>query len=96
MGCEYVLYKNPIQYETLHIVQYLHSLGINLCPKYCIECNYPDWVTIQPSIFVPTTGTRYIGLQECLMFYENESSICNILEESTKFKKEHPGYRIHN
>lgn len=40
----YVLYKKPIQYDTLYIVQYLHYLGINIVPTCCIERNHPEWV----------------------------------------------------
>lgn len=91
---EYILYKQPIQYETLHIVQYLHFLGISLLPKHCIERSYPDWVTALPSIYVPQTGEQYIGLDECVLFFEQESGVQGILEESTCFKQKHPEYRI--
>ena len=35
----YTLYKNPIQLETLYIVQYLHSKNMVFLPSYIIERN---------------------------------------------------------
>jgi hypothetical protein len=46
----YILYKKPIQLETLYIVQYLYYLRIICIPKCCIERNYPIWVNDLPSI----------------------------------------------
>lgn len=55
----YILYKKPIQLETLNIVRYLHSHHINLLPDAVYERNYPNNVTELPSILV-----------ECITFYE--------------------------
>jgi hypothetical protein len=93
--CEYILYKQPIQYETLYIVQYLHSLGIHVIPKYCIERNYPLWVLECPSIHALTTDKKYIGLNACVLFYEEVSGITDLLQKSIQFKQLHPEYRIH-
>ena len=37
---EYVLYKAPIQLETLCVVQYLYALGIDLRPTSVVERNH--------------------------------------------------------
>ena len=41
MTQHYVLYKKPIQLETLNIVQYLHYKNISFLPNVIIEKNYP-------------------------------------------------------
>lgn len=89
----YILYKNPIQLDTLYIVQYLHSIGINIIPKYCIERNHPKWATELPSIETKN-GQKYIGINACIHFYTQISNIENIMEETQKFKKKNPEYRI--
>lgn len=91
---DYILYKQPIQYETLHIVQYLHFLGIAVRPLICVEREHPSWVSDLPSILIPSTGERFIGLDECVQFYEQVSGVNGVLEEATEFKKKHPEYRI--
>lgn len=89
----YVLYKNPIQTDTLAIVQYLNSLGIKLLPAYCIELNHSSWVVELPSIEV-FGGRRYIGLRECIGFYESVSGERNLLKKALEFKEKNPGYKI--
>lgn len=93
--CQYILYKKPIQYETLYIVQYLHYLGIKLEPQYCIERNHPSWITMLPSIYVSNKDEKYIGLEECIKFFEKETGIHCLLQKSIEFKKNNPEYRIH-
>lgn len=93
---EYILFKQPIQYETLSIVQYLHSVGRTILPKYCIERNHPEWITELPSIFVPETSEHYSGLERCVCFFEEESGMKGLLEESKRFKQKYPNYRIAN
>ncbi len=90
----YILYKNPIQLDTLYIVQYLHYNKINFLPSYIIERSYPDFVTTLPTIFYE--GKYYIGLNEVVKLYENISGINNILEKANEFKKSNPGYSINN
>lgn len=46
----YTLYKNPIQLDTLYIVQYLHYNKINFLPSIIIERNYPQFITDLPTI----------------------------------------------
>ena len=86
----YVLYKRPFQPETLAIVRYLerrdrseseydpenreHRNGDIYRPKICVERNYPEWVTELPSIKDLSTGSCYIGLSECVRFYERTFS----------------------
>jgi hypothetical protein len=91
---KYILYKHPIQKDTLAIVQYLHARGILLLPLVCIERNHPDWVTELPSI--ETEHSRYKGLKECIEFYEQQSGICGILALAKEFKEQKPEYCIHS
>lgn len=88
----YVLYKNPIQINTLYIVQYLHYNKINFLPSIIIERNYPHFITELPTIIY--NNNIYSGLNEVVSLYENISGINNILEKSIEFKKQNPKYTI--
>jgi len=79
----YILYKNPIQLDTLSIVQYLHYKGILFLPNCIIERNYPPSVTQLPTIYYK--NQYYCGINECIELYENISGIDNILEKARKF-----------
>lgn len=46
----YILYKKPLQLDTLYIVQYLHSINITFLPHSIFERNHPPNVTNLPSI----------------------------------------------
>ena len=88
----YILYKNPIQLDTLYIVQYLHYNNINILPSYIIEKNYPNYITNLPTIIY--NNNIYSGLSEVISFYEQISGIDNILEKAIEFKKQNPKYTI--
>lgn len=88
----YTLYKNPIQLETLYIVQYLHSRNITFLPSIIIERNHPSFVTELPTI--QYNHTVYKGLEEVISLYEHISGIDNVLEKAIEFKKQHPKYTI--
>jgi hypothetical protein len=90
----YILYKNPIQLDTLAIVQYLHSLGCNAQPRLCIERGHPAWVTELPSIET-SGGQRYIGFDQCIQFYESLSGRSDLLADALAFKDKHRYFRIH-
>ena len=85
----YVLYKNPIQLETLYIVQYLYHEHIPFLRNTIIEINYPSFVTYLPTIFY--NNMLYIGLNECIKLFETYSGI---LEKANEFKKQNPRYTI--
>jgi hypothetical protein len=89
----YILYKNPIQTDTLAIVQYLHSNGINIIPTHCIERNHPIWAVELPSIET-TDGKKYVGLNQCIEFYQHATGKNNILKEALVFKQYNPDYKI--
>jgi hypothetical protein len=93
---QYTLYKNPIQLDTLAIVQYLHSLGVRADPSRCIERCHPAWVTQLPTILDHVTFEMFEGLRECERFYERISGRGpGLLLEALAFKAAHPEYRIH-
>lgn len=92
MTQHYVLYKKPIQLETLNIVQYLHSQNINFLPNVIIEKNYPSYVTELPTILYDKK--LYIGIDICVKLYETYSGIDNLLEKANEFKKLNPKYTI--
>lgn len=92
---QYTLYKNPIQLDTLAMVQYLHSLGVKANLSRCIERCHPAWVTQLPTIVDDVTGEVFEGLHECERFYERISGRGpGLLLEALAFKAEHPEYRI--
>ena len=95
MMIQYTLFKNPVQLDTLAIVQYLHSCGVQAEPAQCIERCHPAWVTQLPSIEDHTTGERFVGLIECERFYERLSGKGpGLLTRALAFKADHPEYRI--
>lgn len=97
MSVRYSLFKNPLQMDTLAIVQYLNSIGIKLLPEQIIESN---WEKIDSRIVrvpsITTTGRIYLGLIEVIDFYEEKSGIKNLLVKAEQFKKENPNYRIND
>lgn len=88
----YILYKNPIQLDTLYIVQYLHYNNIKFLPSSIIERNYPQFVTDLPTIVY--NNNVYSGLTEVISLYEKISGIDNILEKAIEWKKQNPKYTI--
>jgi hypothetical protein len=88
----YILYKNPIQLDTLYIVQYLWSINIHFLPESIIERNHPPFVTNLPTIVY--NNHIYSGLPEVISFYEKISGIENLLEKATEFKNQNPKYTI--
>jgi hypothetical protein len=91
--CVYTLFKNPIQENTLGIVRFLHANGIILMPQMCIERNHPEWVVDLPCIETKN-GDRYIGFDECVRFYEEQSKITNIVACAKEFKTINQPYII--
>ena len=92
----YILYKNPTEYSTLHVVQYLHYSGFkNILPKSCIERKYPTPVTELPSIHDLEADEWFIGLGRCVEFYGRFTPDKErLLERSEEFRRDHPNYRI--
>jgi len=84
---QYILFKKPIQYD-----RYLHSLGLNLVPQYCVECNYPTYVTSLPTILF--NKELYIGFDNCVKFYEKISGVNDLINKANKFKENNPNYKI--
>lgn len=92
----YDLYKNPIQYDTLNIVQFLHFVGYQTKPRHCIEINYPPIVTELPSIYDLDEQIWHIGYENVIKFYEKESGLKNLQQVADAFKEKFPNYRINN
>jgi hypothetical protein len=88
----YVLYKNPIQLETLNIVQYLHYNNIIFLPNTIIERNYPHFITELPTIVY--NNNIYSGLTEVVSLYETISGINDLLNKANNFKIQNPKYTI--
>lgn len=89
----YTLYKNPIQMETLAIVQYLYHNNIFILPTVIVERNHPDGI-ILPAIYDHKLNTLYEGIDECVKYYEIRSGISNLLENAQMFKEQNPQFRI--
>ena len=88
----YTIYKNPIQLDTLYIVQYLHYNNINALPNAIIERNHPSFVTTLPTIVYE--NMIYSGIEEVVYFYEKISGISNLLDKALEFKHKNPKYTI--
>lgn len=88
----YVLHKQALQLDTLAVVQFLHHVGRPCTPYACVERNHPDWVYELPSI--ETVNRRYVGIGECVRFWEKASGISDLLDQAVSFKDRHPAYTI--
>jgi hypothetical protein len=89
----YTLYKNPISFDTLYIVQYLYKNNIDMRPKIIIERNWPQEVTELPSI--KFGNELYIGFEQVVDFYQKYSGIQDLVARSKEFREvSHKDYRI--
>ena len=94
MGTEkYILYKQPVQLETLCVVQYLHSIGIEMLPLRCVERNHPAWARVLPSI-ADDRGDVHVGMAACIAYYERRSGVEGLLAKAQAFKAARPDYRV--
>lgn len=89
----YTLYKNPIQLDTLYIVQFLYSVGIDLRPNTIIERNHPIEATELPSLYDQDEKKWYVGLHACVAYYENKSLIYDVLQKASEFKNKQSEFR---
>jgi hypothetical protein len=90
----HIIYKNPVQLDTLAIMQYMHSQGIDMKPLQIIERQYPYWVTQLPSIYDVDNSQQLVGFENCVQYYERVSGISDLLNKATEFKACNPTYRI--
>ena len=91
----YVLYKNPIQKDTLTLVRFLHSSGVENAPPSAIyERGWPDWVTELPSIQTTESGgdQRFVGLAACVRFFETCTGVTDLWQKASSGCD--PDYRI--
>lgn len=89
---KYILYKKPIEIDTLYIVQYAYNLGKDIQPECCIE---REWVVEElPSIYDKDTNSWYIGKDKVIEYYEEITGIKDITKLAYEFKKKNPNYRI--
>lgn len=92
----YILYKHPVQLDTLAVVQYLHHNGhTNAAPIACIERNHPTWAAQLPSILCTKTSQMYIGKHEVVRFYESTFGVDRLIDKARAFKDICPNYKIH-
>ena len=90
----YHLHKAPIQLETLRVVQYLYSRGVDIRPAAIIERNHSKQAAELPSIHDVTDNEWHVGLDACMRFYEKKSGIREVDSLATEFQKNNPGFRI--
>lgn len=97
------MYNQPIQTDTLVVVQFLHHHlrgrttspdGHKVTPLYCIERGFPPWVQELPTIENKKNGDVHQGLDACVRFFESETGERDLLRRVLAFKDENPGYRI--
>lgn len=94
MKCRYTLYKNPIQTDTLAIVQYLYHNNIFLLPTVIIEKNHPRNLVL-PAIYDHYCNELFEGIDECVRFYENYTGITQLLDNALSFKAANPDFHIY-
>jgi len=92
-----ILYKRPIEFDTLYIVGYIHSLGHQdvVDNMIIVERNHIEDINgILPSIFVD--GIYYLGLENIVKYYEHKYKITDLLKKSKLFNEKFPNYKIKN
>jgi hypothetical protein len=92
----YILYKRPVQYDTLSIVQYLHWTGHDVRPTCCIERNHPEWAAHNLPAIETVAGERFVGLRACVEFYAAEAGKDpdKLLSTAVAFKAANPEHRV--
>jgi hypothetical protein len=91
----YVLYKNPVQADTLAQVQYLHWLGHEHArPCQVVERNHPDWASQLPSVQDVGTGACHVGGAACSAYLEARFGVDDLASKAAAWKDAHPEYRI--
>lgn len=93
---QHVLFKRPVELDTLHVVQYLYSLGHDVRAEACIERNHPEWAVESLPCIETAAGERHVGLDACVRFYAACASVpaSSLVAEAVAFKQAHPEYRI--
>jgi hypothetical protein len=81
-----------MQINSLYIHKYLQSLQIDVTPKHIITENYPNIITEFPSI--QYNNKYYIGLDECIKFYEHITGIQYLHEKALQFKIDTPSFKL--
>ena len=80
--------------ETLAIVQYLQTKGVDLLPAMMLERNHPDWVVETPSILCLESNVRFVGLDRCVDYYREAAGADeNLLREAQEWKETNPDHR---
>ena len=99
MNHKYILCKNPVQLDTLAIVQYIHkTTGVFWAPSLIYERQHPvPSGTALPCIIETTIDgdVLHAGFDACVRFYERGSGIDDIVAKAEAFKLDHPNYCIH-
>ena len=86
----YTLFKNPVQLDTLAIVQYAKACGKDVTPMLTIERNHPLSITALPAI--QCGSEQYVGIDECVRFYEIHTGIDDILQKALIWKDVNPHF----
>ena len=89
----YTLFKHPVQPDTLALVRFLASIGIRLLPIMCIERNHPPWAIANLPCIEDSSGRRYVGYTECVLFMEKVSGVQDLHEKAQLFVLANPTYR---
>jgi hypothetical protein len=92
----YILYKNPVQSDTLAQVQYLHWLGHEHGrPCQIVERNHPEWAAAHlPSVQDVGTGARHVGAAACTAYLQDRFGVDELASKAAAWKAAHPEYRI--
>lgn len=90
----YILYKNPIQLDTLDYVRFLFYHGIDAKPKYCVERNWGIYTL--PAIKDLDTSDIYYGKEGVKYYYSTFTNMnAEEFEKQVKiFKLHNPDYKI--
>jgi hypothetical protein len=91
----YILYKNPVQLDTLAVVQYLHFMGhTDLLPQSIFERCFPGEISQLPAVYDTRDHRLYLGIDEVISFFETRSRVTDLLRKALEFKHQNPHYRV--
>lgn len=86
---KYALCKNPVQLDTLNIVRYLHSIGVEARPSVVYERNHPAWATCLPAVLDLDTTMRHCGFDAVVRYLEDRSGVCDLALKPAVFDSDY-------
>ena len=79
--------------KFLNIVRFLYAHGYDIRPHNVIERNFPDNITVLPTI-ITNNHSLIIGIDNITTFYENLLDMSDLAQLADTFCIQNPNFRI--